>query len=82
MPQRYVWKLVSPMFFLGAFLLGVGAFAAWNVQQQQRVSSELIAREVRGMLAIEELHMEMREIRYQLNLFLRTHEITYLRNII
>lgn len=70
------------MFFLGAFLLGVGAFAAWNVQQQQRVSSELIAREVRGMLAIEELHMEMREIRYQLNLFLRTHEITHLRNII
>lgn len=70
------------MFFLGAFLLGVGAFAAWNVQQQQRVSSELIAREVRGMLAIEELHMEMREIRYQLNLFLRTHEITHMKNII
>lgn len=82
MPQRYVWKLVAPMFFLGAFLLGVGAFAAWNVQQQQQISSELIAREVRGMLAIEELHMEMREIRYQLNLFLRTQEVTHLKNVI
>lgn len=81
MPQRYVWKLVAPMFFLGAFLLGVGAFAAWNVQQQQQISSELIAREVRGMLAIEELHMEMREIRYQLNLFLRTNEVTNLKNV-
>ncbi|MFO1062733.1 MAG: ATP-binding protein [Pirellulales bacterium] len=81
MPQRYAWKLVSPMLFLSAVLLGVGVFAAWNVQQQQKVSSELIAREVKGMLAIEDLHKEMRELRYQVNLFLRTHDCSHLQAV-
>jgi signal transduction histidine kinase len=81
MPQRYVWKLVAPTFFLGAILLGVGVLAAWNVQTQQQTNSELIAREVRGMIAIEELNLEMREIRYQINLFLRTSDLTHLRNV-
>jgi hypothetical protein len=33
--------------------------------KQQQTSSELVIREVRGVLAIDELHMAMREIRYQ-----------------
>lgn len=81
MQQRYVWKLVAPSFVLGCFLLAVGVFAAWNVQTQQRTTSELIASEVRGMIAIEELNLEMREIRYQLNLFLRTGDLDHIRNV-
>lgn len=74
MPGRIVWNIAAPMIGLGAFLLGLGGFAAWNVHQQQQTSSELVIREVHGMLAIDALHMAMREIRYQTNLFLRTHE--------
>ena len=81
MPQRDVWKLVAPTFFLGAFLLGVGVLAAWNVRTQQQISSELINREVRGMIAIEELNLVMHEIRSQFNLFLRTSDVNHLRYV-
>lgn len=74
MRGQIVWNIAAPMIGLGAFLLGLGVFAAWNVHQRQRTNSELIIREVHGMLAIDELHMAMREIRYQANIFLRTHE--------
>ncbi len=78
MPGRVVWNIAAPMVGLSAVLAGLGAFAAWNVQQQQRISSELVQREVNGMLAIDELHMAMREIRYQVNIFLRTKELVHL----
>jgi hypothetical protein len=82
MPQRYLWKLAAPTFFLGAILLGVGVLAAWNVQSQQQTSSDLIAKEVQGMIAISKLNLEMREIRYELNLFLRTGDLNHVRNVI
>lgn len=63
---------------LGVFLLGLGVFAAWNVHEQQQVTSDLIARELHGMLAATDLHVSMRELRYQLNLFLRTRDRQYL----
>src|SRR5262245_18807838 len=74
MPGRIVWNIDASMIGLGIFLLGLGAFAAWNVHKQQQTSSALVIREVRGMLAIDELHMAMREIRYQINMFLRTKD--------
>lgn len=81
MPGRVVWSIAAPMIGLGAFLLGLGVFAALNVQEQQQTSSELVIREVRGMLAIEELYIAMREIRYQLNIFLRTKSPQHLAAI-
>ena len=66
------------MIGLGLVLSALGVAAAWNVHQQQNVSSELIAKEVSGVIAIEELHLEMREIRYQINLLLRTHNLSHL----
>lgn len=60
------------MIGLSAVLLGLGAVAAWNVHEQQQASSDLIAREMHTMLAIENLHIEMRDVRYFVNLFLRT----------
>lgn len=81
MPGRVVWKIAAPMFALGIFLLGLGIVAAWNVHGQQQATSAMINREVYGMLAVSELHMTMREIRYQLNLFLRTHDPQHLDNV-
>ena len=78
MPGRVVWKIAAPSIGLGVFLLGLGVIAAWNVHKQQQTSSELVIREVRGMLAIDELHMAMREIRYQINIFLRTKDPQHL----
>jgi len=81
MPGRVVWKIAAPMFALGLFLLGLGVVAAWNVHGQQQATSAMINREVYGMLAVSELHMTMREIRYQLNLFLRTRDPQHLANV-
>lgn len=69
------------MMALGVFLLGLGIVAAWNVHGQQQANSAMINHEVYGMLAVSELHMTMREIRYQLNLFLRTHDPQHLANV-
>lgn len=78
MPSRVVWRIAAPMIGLGLVLLGLGIDAAWNVHSQQQTSSELIEREVRGMVVIEELHMAIREIRYQINMFLRTRDRAHL----
>lgn len=81
MPGRVVWKIAAPMVALGAFLLALGIVAAWNVHLHQQETSALIHREVYGMLAVSELHMTMREIRYQLNLFLRTRDPRHLSSV-
>src|SRR5262245_66026630 len=78
MPGRIVWNIDASMIGLGNFLLGLGVFAAWNVHKQQQTSSALVIREVHGMPAIDELHMAMREIRYQINMFLRSKDPQHL----
>ncbi len=60
------------MIGLSAVLLALGVFAAWNVNEQQQASSDLIVREMHAMLAIEDLHIEMRDVRYLVNRYLRT----------
>lgn len=72
------WKIAAPMFGLGVLLLGLGMFAAWNVHERQQSNSEMVAREVHAMMAISELHITMREIRYQVNLFLRSRRRRHL----
>ena len=59
------------MIGLSVVLLALGVFAAWNVNKQQQMSSDLIMREMHAMLAIEDIHIEMRDVRYLVNLFLR-----------
>lgn len=69
------------MIGLGVFLLILGAFAAYNVHQQQQTSSEIVAHQVNSMLAIHELNIVMREIRFQVVAFLRTHDAQHLSNV-
>ncbi|MCE9603403.1 MAG: hypothetical protein K8U03_00705 [Planctomycetia bacterium] len=79
--SRITLKIAAPMVALSLLLLAVGITAAWHVQQQQFESSELIAREVHGMIAAEEIFTAMREIRRELDLFLRSRERKHLENV-
>jgi signal transduction histidine kinase len=79
MRLSFALKVAAPMLSLGILLFALSVFAAWKVHQQQTRSSEMVAREVHGLSAVGELHITMREIRYQLNLFLRTKDRQFLR---
>jgi len=78
--SRLTLKIAAPMIALSLLLLAVGITAAWHVQRQQLESSELISREVHGMIAAEEIFTAMREIRRELDLFLRTRDKRHLAN--
>lgn len=82
MRRSVTLKVAAPMLSLGGLLFALSVFAAWKIHQQQTRSSEMVAREVYGLQAVGELHITMREIRYQLNLFLRTRDATHFRNAI
>lgn len=75
-------KVAAPMLSLGVLFFAVSVFAAWKLHEQQTRSSEMVAREVHALSAIAELHGTIREIRYQINLFLRTKDSRYLRKAI
>lgn len=77
--SRTLWRVAMPMIGMGVFLLGLAIFAAINVHNQQQLSSELVSREVSGMLTIQDLNQTVREIRYQVNLFLRVDDVEHLR---
>jgi signal transduction histidine kinase len=79
--SRIVLKIAAPAIALSVLLLAVGVTAAWHVQRQQQEASELVAREVHGMIAAEELFTAMREIRRELDLLLRTHNRVHLANV-
>jgi signal transduction histidine kinase len=81
MGDRFLLKIVIPLVAISLMLLGLGAVAAWNVQRQQAVSSTLIAREVHGMLAAQSVDIGMRELRHQLNQFLRSGKHKYFERI-
>jgi signal transduction histidine kinase len=66
---------------LGVVLLVLGAFAAYNVQEQQRTSSEIVAHQANAMLSLHELNIVMREIRYQILEFRRTGNTQYLNSV-
>lgn len=72
MPARVVRTIAAPMIVLSVVLLLLGVFAAWNVNEHQQENSDLFLREMHAMLAIEDLHIQMRDVRYLVNRFLRT----------
>ncbi|MCA9008395.1 MAG: hypothetical protein KDB01_01555 [Planctomycetaceae bacterium] len=81
MKSTIMVNIAGPMFGLSLLLLGIGILAATKVQQQQRVNADLITREVNALLAVEELYIVVRDIRHELNLYLRTREPRSLDNI-
>src|SRR3954462_15023697 len=65
--NQLILKIAAPMILTSAMLVILGVVAAWNIQQQQNVSSDLIQKEVHGMIAAQDLCSDLREIRYELN---------------
>lgn len=67
MRNQFFLKIAAPMILTSAMLLVLGVVAAWNIQRQQRTSSDLIQKEVHGMIAAQDLCNDMREIRHELH---------------
>jgi two-component system, NtrC family, sensor histidine kinase HydH len=76
-----IYKYVAPLIGLSVMLAALGVTAAWNVWHQQATSSELMAQEVRGVVAIQKLYMTMRDARFELIQFLRFEDPSYLEKI-
>jgi len=72
MPSHVAWKLVYPMILLSVGLMAIGIVAAWNVHRQQRDSGRAMAEEVQSLISLETANIECREIRYRLNMYLRS----------
>ena len=60
-----------PIIATSSLLLALGVLAAWWVDKTQSDNSLLIAQEVRGVVAAQDLYTKMREFRRNLDLFLR-----------
>lgn len=81
MPTQVAWKLVYPTILLSIGLMAIGVVAAWNVHTQQRESSQAMAEEVQSLISLETANIECREIRYRMNMFLRTGDASNLQVI-
>lgn len=81
MRDRFLLKIVASIIAISLMVVAIGVIAAWNVQRQQAVNSMLIAREVEGMLAAQAVDVGMREIRHQLNQYVRRGEQRYFDRI-
>lgn len=62
------------MIAISLLLCALGVWAAWNVQRQHMIGSDLIAREVNGMIAAHEMYLGLREIRNHLQQYLRSND--------
>ena len=67
MRSQFILKIAAPMILTSALLVVLGVAAAWNIQRQQHNSSDLIQKQVHGMIAAQDLCSDMREIRHELH---------------
>lgn len=74
-------NLVWPVAIMSAILLIVCIGGAWYVLQLQHSASDILAWNVTSIRAAEELEINVRELRSQLNRFLLTGDVEQLRDI-
>lgn len=74
-------KFMAPLLGMSILLAALGGTSAWYVQRQQMTASDSIAREVHSLVAIHNLYIVIREVRYQLNQYLRLGDESHLREI-
>lgn len=72
MGTRTIVIATWPVIATSLLLLALGVLAAWWVEKTQSDNSLLIAQEVHGVVAAQDLYTKMREFRRNLDLFLRT----------
>lgn len=75
MGTRTIVNVTWPVMATSLLLLCLGVGAAWWVDKTQSDNSQLIAQEVHGVVAAQDLYTKMREFRRNLDLFLRTHNV-------
>lgn len=75
MGTRTIVNVTWPVMATSLLLLCLGVLAAWWVDKTQSENSKLIAQEVHGMVAAQDLYAKMREFRRNLDLFLRTRKV-------
>lgn len=75
-------KFMAPLVGMSLLLALLGASAAWYVQRQQVAASEVIDHEMHGLVAMHNLYIVIREVRYQLNQYLRLGEDRYLQDVV
>jgi two-component system sensor histidine kinase HydH len=81
MPAKTIFNAAGPVMLISLLLLCLGAFAAWWVDETQSANSQLIAQEVHGIIAAQDLYARMREFRRNLDLFLRNNDHRELEKI-
>jgi two-component system, NtrC family, sensor histidine kinase HydH len=79
--RHFIFKIAAPTIAISGLLLALGVMAAWSVQSQHLRSSELIAHEVHGILAAQDLYIAMREIRHQLQQYGRSRDKKHLDEV-
>ncbi len=79
--RHFIFKIAAPTIAISGLLLALGVMAAWSVQSQHLRSSELIAHEVHGILAAQDLYIAMREIRHQLQQYGRSRDTRHLDEV-
>lgn len=75
-------KFMAPLIGMSFLLALLGASAAWYVQRQQVTASEVIDHEMHGLVAIHNLYIVIREVRYQLNQYLRLSDERFLQDVV
>lgn len=81
MVDRYLLKIAAPMAIVSLLLLGLGAAAAWTIHKHQVVTSNLVAREVEGMLATHDYYGRMRDSRHKIKKYVRNEDENALADI-
>lgn len=81
MGTRTIVNVTWPVMATSLLLLFLGILAAWWVDKTQAENSLLIAQEVHGVVAAQDLYTKMREFRRNLDLFLRTRNVNELNKI-
>src|SRR5262249_29147356 len=78
MSKRLMVRIIAPTVAISLLLLAVGVGSAWYVQRSQKDISDALRLNVRSMRAAEEIEIDIREARTQLDHFLLSGDRKYL----
>jgi two-component system sensor histidine kinase HydH len=79
MKSKFALRAMLPTALFSILMLAVGIVAARYVQELQRSNTDIVARQVAAMTAAQDLMASLREMRHQLNLYLRNADEEHLK---
>jgi two-component system sensor histidine kinase HydH len=81
MQRTQALRIAAPIVGASLAVLGMAGAAAWHIGRVQAANSELIAGQLQGMVATESMYMCVRDVRRNLDLFVRDHKPAHLQHI-